>query len=207
MSSIELSRRERKKDETRERIVSAAIRLFMQKGFESATVDEIAAAADVAKGTFFNYFPRKEAVLDALGEQVLQEMEEVTRDLLAQPGTAPQKIHRFASEITRRHSGNRELSRVFVQRMLSNFQHPIHSAPGRIRELLRTLIEQGQAAGEIRPLDTARASAVIQGAAIGTLLAWFSLEPGAFDLEDELQERLSIILDGLTPRARERGGR
>jgi AcrR family transcriptional regulator len=205
MSSIELSRRERKKDETRERIVSAAIRLFTQKGFESTTVDEIAEAADVAKGTFFNYFPRKEAVLDALGEQVIQEMEEVTRALLAQPGTAPEKIHRFASEITSRHSNNRELSRVFVQRMLSNFQEPIHSTAGRIRELLRSLIEQGQAAGEIRQLDAARASAVIQGAAIGTLFAWFCCEPGSFDLEDELQERISIILEGLTPR--KRGGR
>ena len=203
--TTELSRRERKKDETRERIVGAAIRLFMKKGFESTTVDEIAEAADVAKGTFFNYFPRKEAVLDALGEQVVHEMEEVTRGLLAQPGTASDKIHRFAGEITRRHSSNRELSRVFVQRMLSKLQEPTHSTATRIRELLRSLIEQGQAAGEIRPLDASRASAVIQGAAIGTLLAWFSRESGAFDLETELQERLSIILDGLTPR--ERGGR
>ena len=205
MSSTEISRRERKKDETRERIVGAAIRLFTLKGFESTTVDEIAEAADVAKGTFFNYFPRKEAVLDALGEQVVQEMEEVTRGLLARPGTAPEKIHHFATEITRRHSNNRELSRVFVQRMLSNFQEPIHSTAGRLRELLRSLIEQGQAAGEIRPLDAARASAVIQGAAIGTLFAWFCCEPGTFDLETELQERISIILEGLTPRRR--GGR
>ena len=89
--------------------------------------------------------------------------------------------------------------------MLSNFQEPIHSTAGRLRELLRSLIEPGQAAGEIRPLDAARASAVIQGAAIGTLFAWFCCEPGTFDLETELQERISIILEGLAPR--KRGGR
>ena len=201
MPSIEQSRRERKKDETRERIVEAAIRLFTEKGFESTTVDEIATHADVAKGTFFNYFPRKEAVLDALGEQMVQAMGEVTRGLLAQPGTAPEKIHRFVTEITGRHVANRELSRVFVQRMLSNFHDPIHSTAGRMRELLRSLIEQGQAAGEIRAVDPGRASSVIQGAAIGTLFAWFCFEPGTFDLEAELQERISIILDGLTPRS------
>ena len=84
MTQFEISRRERKKDETRERITQAAIELFTERGYEATTVDDIAAKADVAKGTFFNYFQRKEAVFDALAEQKAQEMEEVTRDLLAQ---------------------------------------------------------------------------------------------------------------------------
>ena len=63
MTELELSRRERKKGETRERIFKAACKLFRHKGFEATTIDEIADKADVAKGTFFNYFPRKEAVL------------------------------------------------------------------------------------------------------------------------------------------------
>ncbi len=57
------SRRERKKRETRRRIVEVATRLFSERGFDAPTVDDIAAAADVAKGTIYNYFDSKEAIL------------------------------------------------------------------------------------------------------------------------------------------------
>ena len=57
------SRRERKKRDTRRRIVQEATRLFSERGFDAPTVDDIAAAADVAKGTIYNYFDSKEAIL------------------------------------------------------------------------------------------------------------------------------------------------
>jgi AcrR family transcriptional regulator len=57
--------RSRKRRETRERISSAALALFLEKGFEATTVDEIAAAADVSKRSFFDYFPSKEEVIAA----------------------------------------------------------------------------------------------------------------------------------------------
>lgn len=57
------SRRERKKQETRQRIVRAAVRLFEEQGYEQTTVTQIAAAADVDPKTFFNYFGSKDEVL------------------------------------------------------------------------------------------------------------------------------------------------
>jgi AcrR family transcriptional regulator len=57
------SRRERKKQETRQRIVLAAIGLFEEQGYEQTTVAQIAAAADVDPKTFFNYFGSKDEVL------------------------------------------------------------------------------------------------------------------------------------------------
>ena len=59
------SRRARKKAATRAQIVAAAIQLFSQKGIEAVTVDEIAAAADVGKGTIYNYFQTKEDIIVA----------------------------------------------------------------------------------------------------------------------------------------------
>ena len=55
--------RERKKLDTKNKILAAALELFKEKGFAQSTVNEIADLASVSRGTFFNYFPYKEAVL------------------------------------------------------------------------------------------------------------------------------------------------
>ncbi len=57
------SRRGRRRRETADRLGSAAMALFEAQGFETVTMEQIAAAADVAKGTLYNYFPVKEALL------------------------------------------------------------------------------------------------------------------------------------------------
>lgn len=67
--------RERKKQQTRERLTQAALALFMQKGFEATTLDEIAAAADISRRSFFHYFASKEEVVfawkDAFGDKLV----------------------------------------------------------------------------------------------------------------------------------------
>jgi AcrR family transcriptional regulator len=55
-----MSLRERKKQETRQRIGEAAHRLFDERGFDAVTVASVAEAAGVSEGTVFNYFPTKE---------------------------------------------------------------------------------------------------------------------------------------------------
>ncbi|WP_433512602.1 TetR/AcrR family transcriptional regulator [Nonomuraea sp. CA-143628] len=62
---MEETLRERKKRQTRHLLIRAAIRLFTEQGYEQTTGAQIAAAADVATKTFFNYFPSKEHVLFA----------------------------------------------------------------------------------------------------------------------------------------------
>jgi AcrR family transcriptional regulator len=57
------SLRDRKKDRTRRTLQAEAVRLFTQKGFQATTIEEIAAAAEVAPRTFFRYFSSKEEVV------------------------------------------------------------------------------------------------------------------------------------------------
>ncbi|MEW6642703.1 MAG: TetR/AcrR family transcriptional regulator [Pseudomonadota bacterium] len=93
--------RARKKQATRAAISEVATRLFVERGFDNVTVAEIADAADVAKMTVFNYFPRKEDLFFDREE----EGRTLVRDALAQraPGEAPvaalrHLAHRLAEE-------------------------------------------------------------------------------------------------------------
>ena len=54
------NRRTRKRLATRQSISDTATRLFLERGFDAVTIDDIAAAADVGRMTVFNHFPRKE---------------------------------------------------------------------------------------------------------------------------------------------------
>ena len=59
-----------RREKTRAAIVKAAKRIFGERGFAAATMDEIAAGARVAKGAVYHHFPTKEALFEAVFEQV-----------------------------------------------------------------------------------------------------------------------------------------
>src|SRR3954469_25609239 len=61
--------RERKKQQTRDQIARVAMTLFLERGFDTVTVAEVADAADVSEKTVFNYFPAKEDLVFPDGEQ------------------------------------------------------------------------------------------------------------------------------------------
>jgi AcrR family transcriptional regulator len=72
----------RKRQQTRERLTRVAMALFLERGFEATTLDDIAAAADISRRSFFHYFASKEDVVFAW-------QEESTAALIAAVATRP----------------------------------------------------------------------------------------------------------------------
>jgi len=206
MTSPELSRRERKKEQTHLRIFEAAVALFRAKGFEATTVDEITEKADVGRGTFFNYFPTKDSVLAYLSESKLIAAEENSHALLAEARPVREKLIELYVQASQAYEGDVELSRfVFAEWMKRSFA-PTREVEVRWTKLLLDLIEQGRAQGELR-VDVApvRAEAILSSVYIATLFQWlFCSEACGMpvqDIGDELRQRMGVVMDGLVPRA------
>jgi AcrR family transcriptional regulator len=79
--------RERKKQRTRLALIDAALDLFLEKGYEATTIDEIVAAVEVSQRTFFRYFGTKEDVVTSF----LAEHDQIMGEALAArpPGERP----------------------------------------------------------------------------------------------------------------------
>lgn len=203
MTLTVLSRRERKKEQTRRRIFEAAIALFRDKGFEQTTVDEITERADVGRGTFFNYFPRKESVLAFLSEERLEVAEENGQQLLAEARPARDKLVEVYAFASAAYTEDRELSRyVFSEWMQRSFV-PTEEAGCRWEKLLRMIIEQGQRNGELRTdVEAERMESVLSSVYMSTLYFWLCCPLGMpegsdFALVDEVKARIGLVIDGL----------
>jgi AcrR family transcriptional regulator len=201
VSEIEVSRRERKKDETRERIFKVAIKLFRDRGFDRTTIDDITEKADVAKGTFFNYFPRKESVLGYLSEQRLSETEANAPAILASGKPVRDKLLEIYSHAASAYQEDRDLSRVVLSELLHQQFSPVHEIGRRWDELLLRVYSQGQASGELRAdVDPLRAIGVLTSTYYGLLFMWANCPDITMDLQPELRERLALVMDGLAAR-------
>jgi AcrR family transcriptional regulator len=82
---VKEGRRERKRRQTRERIEAAARALFLERGFDGTTIEDITEAADVSKRSFFDYFPSKEEVVFAWQDKFADELADA---VAAQPKDA-----------------------------------------------------------------------------------------------------------------------
>jgi len=199
MNAFEVSRRERKKEETRQKIFKAAVRLFRERGFEATTVDEITERADVARGTFFNYFPRKDAVLAYLSEQRLVDAEENAAAIFDEKKPAREKLIRIYAHAASAYEEDRELSRFVVNELMARAFAPSeeNSLGQRWQGLIMRALEQGVASGEFgKELDLVRAEAVLTGVYYAVLYTWVNCIERDFPLLDELRAQFALVFDG-----------
>lgn len=184
-----LSRRERKKKETREKIFSNAMQLFRLQGFNSTSIEQITQQADVGKGTFYNYFSTKEAIILEFSRRTWQELANKGRQ--ASCLDTRQRLGILLQDWTNFMIRDREIAWVTVRnREGSDYDMSLHYA-------LRAILTVGQQKGEIsRDYDPVFLAESLEGMIIQHFIRWFVSEIG--DLQEEVNNALTVFLDGLS---------
>ena len=191
--------RDRKKDETRERLLRAAVELVAQRGYQAVTVDEIAAAADVSPRTFFRYYPTKGDVLFADQDVRLAQLP----SLLAErpPGeTVLRAVRRFVLGFVGEVAADTQL---YVTRARLVFGHPQLQAHV-LRRFAQLEAAVAAAAADERGADpdTDVAPRVVAAAAVAavrsTAMTWLARD-GRGDPAAIANEAFDLLERGLAP--------
>src|SRR5947208_4514300 len=195
------SRRLRRSAELRDRLFRAALNLFAKKGFAETTVEDITEAADVGKGTFFNYFPSKEHILLAFGEIQLGKLEAAVAEVRRTNEPIPQFLRELGVRMTQEPTRNPEIIRAILQAYLSTT--PVREAmldlQKRVQALHTEMIRLGQKQGAIRnDLPAAELAYVFRQTIFGTCLIW-SLY-GDATLHSRIESAFNVLWTGLAPR-------
>jgi AcrR family transcriptional regulator len=193
----EPGRRERRKEETRRQIFQAAMKLFEKKGIFDTTVEEITQAADVGKGTFFNYFPSKEAIFSALAERQLGVLERAVEAAKDAPSVHPVLLN-MAKELSAGPGRSQIMLRSLLGIILNNkMLFELFStvlAKGRVR--VAEIIRRGQDLGEIRSdLQAEDIARCLQHSVFGTNFIWAASKPS--DLMQQQERSMDIFWRGI----------
>src|SRR6266513_762623 len=185
-------RRQRRSADIRERLFRAALDLFAQKGFAETTVEDITEAADLGKGTFFNYFPSKDHILLAFGEMQLSKLEAAIEMARRTGDPMPEFLRSLGVRMTHEPTRNPAIIRALLQAYLSTT--PVRAAmmdlQRRVHALHSQMIQLGQDRGEIPN--------VFRQTIFGTLLIW-SLY-GDATLHSRIETAFNLLWSGLAPR-------
>lgn len=188
--------REVKKQQTRTRIIAAAVELFEQQGYEATTVQQIAIRADVAKGTFFNYFSSKDDLILELQSSMLRREIENKRGL---PGPiVPQVLDSLVQ-----HTANFPLTQAVTRAVLQGIYGSSRIGTvqservGEFVRFLTPIIEKGQQRGEIRrDLPPERIAEMAVQCYYGVLMSWV-LGPCADPLQEQMRQQFEIFAGGI----------
>ena len=178
--------REEKKRLQRQAILDTAVALFRAGGFEQTRVQDVIERLRISEGTFFNYFPTKQAVLDAAAIDVLdRSLVLLHRDVADHDRAVLERLEEMVRDFARNFSGDREFAALLAL-------HP-QLGMGREKEreshlLLARLIEEGQRRGELRRDVPARQLAELFTAGVLVTITNWLMAPAGEDPADEPEE-------------------
>jgi AcrR family transcriptional regulator len=188
------------KARTRQRLIDAARKLFMERGYEGATVRDIAGSADLSTGAVFASFADKtelfNAVLQADGEAQLATM----NSGIARPGPVAERLVRVLSAAYQYQLGQIELLRAALAVSWSQgLSGELGDRPirGAVMQIIRDVLGQGAAKGEIRPdCDLDMLTDTIWDCFIGNYRHALFNGQGANALTERARRQIDLIMKG-----------
>lgn len=144
----------------RSEILEAARRVFADRGFADTTVDDVAAAAGIAKGTIYLYFKSKREIYLAALRRDLETLHAETKRRMDEARSADEKIRAFIATRVRFCDENRDFFRIYHAEFNNIFVHPSNAhdeLKGIYTEqasLLRSVVEELQSRGEVKRMPS-----------------------------------------------------
>jgi AcrR family transcriptional regulator len=195
--------REYQKKRRRERIFRAALELFRKQGFHQTTASEIAEAAHISRGTFFNYYPYKEAVLLEYGHALLSTLREMALARLRageEPLSVLRYVFRLLAEGTR---AEKDLVLPLLYELLNpdpfRAKAAFEALPlgDLVAEILKPLRERGVVRQD---LSLERMGRTLADLYFLAALRWAAYTPNR-DFGEEVEKSLSLALEGILARS------
>jgi AcrR family transcriptional regulator len=194
-------RRERRSLETRENLFRNALQLFAERGFSATTIEAITEAADVGKGTFFNYFDNKESILLEFREMQMGRIRAFVSNSIKSDEPLTTLIYKLAVTMTEEQQKSPVMFQSLITAIFSNdaVQKRMSEGLNTGRQMLAELISHRQRSGEIRrDISPDEIAHSFQRMIFGTTLIW-SVSPDT-TLEENLKKMADIFVYGIQSR-------
>ncbi|MFD2608192.1 TetR/AcrR family transcriptional regulator [Deinococcus taklimakanensis] len=202
------SLRERQKERRRARIYTVAIELFKRGGFQATTASDIARASNVSRGTFFNYYPYKEAVLLDYGSEVMDRLRDRAEAQL-QVGTPPLTVlYEVWDLLAEENARERDLFPPLAYEVMNPNPERARTAYQALplSKVIELVLKPMHQAGMLRAdLSLQRISNLIADTYLMVALRW-SAYGTERTLQEEMRMALNLLLEGAVRRDALPGG-
>lgn len=194
-----VSRRERKKQETKKNIVKIAMYLFRKQGFDSTTMEQIAQEVDIAKGTLYNYFPVKESIICEYWQDGVKEIKLQLLELIQLlPDTRSRLEKTFTKSATELFRTRQDIYKIYLGHWLRNLDN--HSSEKYMKsgfeDIFTMIIKLGHQKGDIRKDITVDFLVRQLEVAFLTACVMWLTDPKLYPLEENLSRAVSLFVDG-----------
>lgn len=195
-----MTRREERKQQTRERLLDAGRTLFTKHGFDHTTIDDIAATALVSRGTFFNYFDSKDAVLAALHQTHMDKLPGIIDGLLASDLTTAERLRALFDNVVEAAVTLEPYFKATHRELDRDLATPALSAERNERFIVEfeRVLEAGIPLGQVRRDYPLRfLSQMVTAVYLTTIRYW--RQNTLFDMELEFRRAAQFIAQAVAP--------
>ncbi|MGW5422006.1 TetR/AcrR family transcriptional regulator [Streptomyces sp. NPDC003943] len=191
-----LGRRERSKQRVKQAIYGSALALFAEQGYDGTTIDQIAERADVARGTFFNYFQRKEDLVTAWAERRGDRLNAIMEESLHATDDVTVHLERCMATLAQLNEEERDITPVMLAAWVKAGR-PLDEDPY-TASIFTTIIELGKRQGRVAPdIDSEQVGHILRDCYLGALYRWSPQDEGKPPLHVELRAILRVVLTGV----------